>query len=686
MCGIFGVIVKKGVEIGFADIDKIVNKLFCLSESRGKESSGIAIKNTGNKRIAVYKTSLPASKLIKTGKYRQFINDEFKNSFNAHGTEYPFALIAHARLVTNGTQAINSNNQPVIKDGSVVIHNGIIVNATELWHKYPYLTREFEVDTEIFPALFRHYRDLGFSAICSTIKTFSEIYGAASIALLQNDSDQVIISTNNSSLYLMTSKNRNIIVFASERYILTSLCRKLRVLQKYLFSQPLRVEPNCGWMTCLFNDEVTDFTFENTDCTTPSELLGQKKTVDEINDLSSEISPLPDQVLPDSQKEGYFRQLLEYNIEKINRLKRCSRCLLPETFPYIIYDEEDVCNYCKSYKRKINLTSEQKKRKRAELEKIVDRYRKHNEYDVIVPYSGGRDSSYGLHFIKKELGLHPITFTYDWGMVTDLARRNIARLTGKLGIENILISADIQKNRDNIRKNVTAWLKKPELGIIPLFMAGDKQFFYYANQVKKQTGIRLDIWMANNLENTDFKVGFCGISPDFEKKRIDSLSMKKKIQLLNYYAGCFIKNPSYLNSSLQDTFLAYLYYYFEPRNDYYLLFDYIPWDETIVEKTIIEEYDWELSPDTKSTWRIGDGTAGFYNYIYYTVTGFSEIDTFRSNQIREGMLTREQALQLINEENKPRYDSIKWYCDTIHIDFETTVRQINQIPKYYKIK
>lgn len=46
--------------------------------------------------------------------------------------------------------------------------------------------------------------------------------------------------------------------------------------------------------------------------------------------------------------------------------------------------------------------------------------------------------------------------------------------------------------------------------------------------------------------------------------------------------------------------------------------------------------------DTNTTWRIGDGTAAFYNYVYYTVAGFTEHDTFRSNQIREGQMTREE--------------------------------------------
>ena len=46
----------------------------------------------------------------------------------------------------------------------------------------------------------------------------------------------------------------------------------------------------------------------------------------------------------------------------------------------------------------------------------------------------------------------------------------------------------------NIRQNILAWLKRPDLGMVPLFMAGDKYFFYYTEQLKKQTGIDLNIW------------------------------------------------------------------------------------------------------------------------------------------------------------------------------------------------
>jgi hypothetical protein len=62
-----------------------------------------------------------------------------------------------------------------------------------------------------------------------------------------------------------------------------------------------------------------------------------------------------------------------------------------------------------------------------------------------------------------------------------------------------------------------------------------------------------------------------------------------------------------------------------------------------------------------------------------TARGFSEFDTFRSNQIREGMITRENALRLIAVENRPRIESLRWYLETIGLDFDDTIRRINEL-------
>lgn len=98
------------------------------------------------------------------------------------------------------------------------------------------------------------------------------------------------------------------------------------------------------------------------------------------------------------------------------------------------------------------------------------------------------------------------------------------------------------------------------------------------------------------------------------------------------------------------------------------LFDYMPWKEEIVDKTL-EDYGWQKADNTSTTWRIGDGTAAFYNYnynyIHFGYAGFTEHDTLRSNQLRERHVSRDLALALVPEENEPRHQSIKWYLEAV---------------------
>jgi hypothetical protein len=134
-------------------------------------------------------------------------------------------------------------------------------------------------------------------------------------------------------------------------------------------------------------------------------------------------------------------------------------------------------------------------------------------------------------------------------------------------------------------------------------------------------------------------------------------------------------------SLFDSAFAAFSYYGI--KREYVNLFSFLPWKENEIISTIQSEYDFELAVDTESTWRIGDGTSAFYNYIYYTIAGFTENDTFRSNQIREGMLCRNDALDYVRKENMPRYETICQYLDLIGMSMpvERVFEIINAVPK-----
>ena len=360
--------------------------------------------------------------------------------------------------------------------------------------------------------------------------------------------------------------------------------------------------------------------------------------------------------------------LLKFDQEYFESIERCVKCILPKTFPFIEFDSSGVCNHCRNYKPQI-LKGEEVLRK-----EFWDG--KKTNPKILLALSGGRDSCYALDYLVTELGLDVTAYTYDWGAVTPLARRNMSILCGELGVEHILIAADLNMKRKNIKMNVEAWLKRPKLGSVPLFMAGDKQFFHYAQKVKKQINADHLVFGMNPLERTDFKIGFCGIR-NTQQDRHYNLNYLKQLKMITWYANEFIHNPSYLNSSLIDTSFGFWAYYLSNHN-YNILYQYIPWSEKTVNETLIRKYGWEVAPDTSTTWRIGDGTASFYNYIYASLAGFTESDTFRSNQIREGQITRSEAMNIMLEENRPRLESIKWYCDTMNLDFNKTISTINR--------
>ena len=656
MCGIFGIVVGPGCDVTFDTLRATVDRQFKLSDSRGKEAAGWAVRTAG--ALVVFKQPLSGVKLTRQAEHRRLFRQAVLNGNGGAGASVknphlhpPLAVIGHSRLVTNGRQTENQNNQPVVRDGLAVVHNGIIVNEAQLWRQMPDIAPASEVDTEVLLCLIaRALRETG-SVARAVQQAFGLIEGAASIAVLFGDRQEMVLATNTGSLYVGRTERGRPIVFASERYILQKLARSRRVASALGEHEIMRVNPGQGYVVSLASSELTPF------------------------ELGLESRPLSAPARPAQAVHIVSVAGSVDPAEAVSKLKRCRRCVLPETFPFIQFDAEGVCQFCRNHQPMKSLGHEA-------LVELVAPYRSADgSPDCVIAFSGGRDSSYGLHYAKTRLGLHPIAFTYDWGMVTDLARRNQSRICGKLGVEHILISADIRRKRLNVRKNVEAWLQRPHLGMIPLFMAGDKQFFYYANRLRKQTGVKLVLFAVNPLEKTGFKSGFCGV--DEAGQMYFRFSPWKKLKISGFYLGQYLRNLSYWNTGLVDTAWAYLSA-FLIAHDYLMFYDYVRWDEQEISRTLHDEYNWEGATDTHSTWRIGDGTAAFYNYIYYTVAGFTENDTFRSNQIREGALGREEALALVDRDNRPRWESMQWYAETIGFDLSEAVAIINAIPKLYR--
>ncbi len=665
MCGIFGIVAKNKSISSKEQLLAMTDDLFLLSESRGKEASGIATI-TGN-RISIYKEPIGASALIQKPKYRQVVDTVLSDSPNQS-----FALIGHARLATNGLQTDNLNNQPVVTDNTLGVHNGIIVNDIALW-KIPKKKPRFEVDTEVAFELINHYVNQHYPLADAIRKTYSTIEGSASLAMFFQYSDQVVLATNTGSLYFSFIESLPLFVFASEEYIVRTWQEKhLTNIEKIH-----HIAAGNGISIDVKTVHHTPFRLSGVPKKGKTRQAVRHYT---LHDHTDKHAPAEKTVISLYQQLNDIKKIQKHNFDykAIYALKRCTKCILPETTPFIEFDSDGICNFCHEH-RKIPYKGKEA------LLKLIEPFRsKNGRPDCIVAFSGGRDSSYGLHVLKKELGMNPIAYTYDWGMVTDVARRNEARMVGKLGIEHIIVSADITMKRDHIRKHILAWMKKPDLGMVPLFMEGDKQCEFYADRLAKNNDISVVLFCrGNELEKDEFKTGHCGIKNADPNGVIHNLAVTGKVKIALYYARQYITNPAYINSSIFDTLFAYFSTYIQ-KHDYIFLWHYIPWNEDKIITTLRNTYNWETSPETTQTWRTDDGTSAFYNYIYYTGQGFTENDSFRARQIREGILTRKEALALVNEENRPRHEALKWYFNRIGLDGDTVLTVVDAMSKLYK--
>lgn len=635
MCGLIGFQCES---LNIQETVKILKKFLQISSRRGSDASGICLVLRKDLKLyfEIFRSQKSSQKTCVDKVFVNKINYYKKNNYK------PLYVIAHTRLSTNGESKINKNNQPILKDDNkILIFNGIIANDKDLKKKYQ-VNFATQNDGE-----WLNYFD--FNLLNSKIKGN---YSAIRLNILR-DGLELEYFTNNGSQYFCEEHEKITNIIMSEKAFFKK--SNIKKISKVKINQKKKIN-----------------------------ILLNKKLLHEINiyNIEENENDLVKIIEIQTPKISFnlLAELEKRFIEINQKLKRCSKCILTSTHPFISFDENNICNFCQNSKPLVL-------KGKNELNKKLEIYRK-NEYGnekVLLGLSGGRDSSYALHCLVKEFNISPITYYYDWGLNTDIARKNVSLMTGELGIENVMIAADIRKKRKNIKKNIISWLHKPHLGTVPLFMAGDKEFISNARKVKIELNTELEIFAFNIHEKTQFKEEFTGYR--MWDKNSDSfygeqLKVSSQMKMLFFYGLQFLKNTKYINMSLFDSFKGFLNYY-HSKVDIIQIYEYLDWNENLINDTLIREYDWNKATDNSSTWRIGDGTASFYNLIYFLFAGFTENDVLRSNLIRQNKISREKALFLIAEENKFRYPTLDWYFKLFNLDTEIILKKILELSKIH---
>ena len=121
----FGVL-SLSKEINTKYLNSLSLNLFKLSESRGKDACGIF--SIHKLRVPVIKSNTKVTNLVKTNNFYNFMESNIKNRI----IEDLYCGDGTARMVTSGSSYNINNNQPIIKDDLLFLHNGIITNENTL--------------------------------------------------------------------------------------------------------------------------------------------------------------------------------------------------------------------------------------------------------------------------------------------------------------------------------------------------------------------------------------------------------------------------------------------------------------------------------------------------------------------------------------------------------------------------
>ncbi|MFA6635860.1 MAG: hypothetical protein WCV56_01935 [Candidatus Omnitrophota bacterium] len=328
-------------------------------------------------------------------------------------------------------------------------------------------------------------------------------------------------------------------------------------------------------------------------------------------------------------------------------MKRCKRCVLPETVPGIFFNQAGICSFCLSYKKEVYFGEE-------ELRKIIDSIKnKNSHYDCIVPLSGGRDSCFVLYMAKVVYGLKVLAVNYDNEFRNDQALTNMHNACKRLNVKLISFCSKINIAKKMVRSGIGAGISKGFCGIVgPLCSACSYGYKSVVYRAAKTNNVPLILWGESQAEQT---LHMRKIPKD------ESLKQNKSGYLGHYFRlmyGWFrllqqFEFPANSNNTLFTPALK------NKDIKEIRLFDYIVWDRNKIKETITKELDWEKPIGFISTWRTDCKLHHFMNYCHFKMFGCSKDCFGYCNMINSGQMDRRDALRQEKKMLATHFDGIE---------------------------
>lgn len=310
-----------------------------------------------------------------------------------------------------------------------------------------------------------------------------------------------------------------------------------------------------------------------------------------------------------------------------------------ETQDMISFDEAGVCATCHQIEYKNNKIDWEEREK--ELVRVLDEYRGKGLYDCIIPFSGGKDSTYQAYILAKKYKLKPLLVNFDHGFYRPKTLANTERTIKKLGIAYMKFKPDWQVVKKLMRESLE---RKGDI-----MWHSHCGIYAYPMHIAVKFKIPLIIWG----EPTSEYVSYYSYEDD---EQVDEKRFNRVVNLgINAEDMVGMLDGSV---TLRDLF-PYTYPNLKDLKDIgyrsICLGNYIPWDTKKQSELINKEIGWEgdyvEGIPYERYWyeKVEDAFQGIQDYLKWIKRGMSRMTHLASIDIRNGRMTRDEGLKFIEQ-------------------------------------
>jgi len=369
---------------------------------------------------------------------------------------------------------------------------------------------------------------------------------------------------------------------------------------------------------------------------------------------------------------------LVFNKDLDNKeLTTCSKCILnSRDTEYIEFDEKGICNYCNSFENEFKKLGPVEIRTKYLENKLKEIKLQKNNFDCIVGVSGGVDSSYLIHWAKKN-NLSPLVVHVDNGWNSELAVKNIENICKKLDLE--LYTYVI--NWNEFRQLQIAYLKS---GVIDIEVLTDHAIYSTLLEIAKKYKIQYILSGYNLATEAIMPKGWVFDKTDWENIKDINNKYGNKIPIRTYPHTNFYKK---------------LYYHWFLKVETIQVLNYIEYNKEDAKNILKNEFDWK---DYGGKHFESIFTKFYQSYILPKKFNVDKRRAHLATLICAGQITKQEAINELNkniynetsiEEDKnyilkklelseTEFDSFMKENPRSHLDFKTEKKMWN---RYFKI-